>query len=495
MRRLFWKIFGWFWGAMILIGLALYFVVLTTRPDPLPAAWRESTGAALTTTGSSAATAYERSGAGELQTLFDSAGRRARTRYWLFDANGQEVSGAPPLEDEGPRYRGGRGGPPDNTPPQRPQDGIFRAPRPPSAEQLEELRQHVLQGEGPLFRAAGPRVMAAAKVQSASGKTYVLGALLPSPNFGRPAADPRTQLIGGLATLLLSGLVCYGLVHYLTAPLLQLRDATQRLAEGDLSARTGAASQKRRDEVADLGRDFDAMAERIEVLVNAQRQLLGDISHELRSPLTRLSMALALTRRHVAQGASPEETNAALDRIARETGRLNALIQQLLELTRLESGEAETSEKIDLQQLVREVVADADFEARTNGRAVRFTDSAPCYVCGSRSLLHSAVENIVRNAVRYTAPQTAVEVSLLCDDENAIVRVRDYGPGVPEAALERLFEPFFRVEAARDRDSGGVGLGLAITQRAVRSHGGDVRAANAPGGGLQIAVRLPLAND
>jgi len=260
-----------------------------------------------------------------------------------------------------------------------------------------------------------------------------------------------------------------------------------------LTARTGAGARRRRDEVADLGRDFDAMAERIEDLVLAQRRLLGDISHELRSPLSRLSMALALARRAVENKSDDSEIGTALDRIKRETGRLNTLIEQLLQLVRLESGDAGlAAAPLDLEPLVREVVADADFEARGAGRSVTMLQGDSCHSSGSADLLRSAIENVVRNAARYTAPETAVEVHLICEESHAVIRVRDRGPGVPPETLGELFRPFYRVADARDRESGGVGLGLAITQRAVRSCGGTVTAHNAQSGGLLVEIRLPL---
>lgn len=484
MRRLFWKIFGWFWGAMVLIGLALYFVVLTTRPDPLPNAWRITAESALHATGESAATEWERSGSEAVFYAFSKEGRRSRTRLWLFDETGRELSGSPLPDDI---EEGELAGPPPGS---EPRMGMRRG-RPPGIDDLMRVREQAQNRKGAAFNMFGPRVLAAATVRSASGRDYVLAALLPSPRFGRPAASPQTQFFGSLVVLLLSSAVCYGLVQYLTTPLVALRDATQQLAAGDLSARTGAARRTRRDEVADLGRDFDTMAGRIESLVGAQRQLLGDISHELRSPLARLAMALALARRHAENGASSEEMTPALDRIARETTRLNALIGQLLELTRLESGDASAGETIQLEQLVRDVVADADFEAKNKGRSVEIVASTPCVVTGNHELLLSALENVVRNAIRHTAPTTTVEVRLEREENQAIVRVRDYGSGAPEDALPQLFQPFYRVEAARDRDSGGVGLGLAITERAIRSHGGTVRATNAPGGGLEIEMRLP----
>jgi two-component system sensor histidine kinase CpxA len=249
---------------------------------------------------------------------------------------------------------------------------------------------------------------------------------------------------------------------------------------------------RRRDELADLGRDFDLMAERIESLVLSQRRLLGDISHELRSPLSRLNVALELARRHA--GA---EARAPLDRIERESARLNELIGQLLALARLESGDAARhDEPIDLALLVSEVAADADFEARSRNKAVLVVRSEECWTTGTAEFLHSAVENIVHNAVRYTEEGTTVEITLRRESEPAgklwaVITVRDHGPGVPAAALADLFRPFYRVADARDRQSGVAGLGLAISERAVHSHGGTVTPAYESSGGLCVELRLP----
>jgi len=500
MRSLFLKIFLWFWGAMVLIGLTVFLVVTTTLPDPLPQPWRESTGAVLAAYATAAATAWEAGDRTSVDLYLREREFKSHARLQLFDDADHALS-----EGREPRWR--RRSPDgsaraDETPERRQWGGPWSFGRPqelPSSAKWQSLRQRALRSDEAVFELAGPRVLAAQSVKIQSGRRYVIQAVLPWPRFGRPAADPRAQWLGVLVVLGVSGLVCYGLVRYLTAPMLSLRAATQRLAAGDLAARTGAAQRRRRDEVADLGRDFDSMAERIQALVMTQRQLLGDISHELRSPLARLTMALALARRHVAQGTSVEETNAALDRIKRETGRLNELIEQLLQLTRLESGEVRTDpDPVELEQLVREVVTDADFEARESNRAVQVTQTQPCQVTGSGDLLRSAVENVVRNAVRYTSPGSTVEVSLLCRNEGlnktntAIISVRDHGEGVPEETLNDLFRPFYRVADARDRESGGVGLGLAITERAVRSHGGTVSAQNVPDGGLLVELRLPV---
>lgn len=483
MRRLFWKIFAWFWGAMVLIGAALYLTVLTAAPDPMPAPWRESAAQTLAAYAANAVRDFESGGQRSLRAYLSQIGSRSFSHFWLFDAGGRELSGLP-IPPPGPDQS--LLPPLEKRPP--PQRGPLE-----NAARIETLRRRAAQNERTVFEHFKPRVLAATRVRSASGKTYVLVASLLEPRFERQLADPRRRLLGGALLLALSTLVCYGLVRYLTAPLIELRDATQRLAAGDLAARTGAAQKKRRDEVADLSRDFDAMAARIEVLLASQRRLLGDVSHELRSPLARLSLALGLARRHAQNGAIAE-LDEDFNRIAREKERLNELIGGLLEWTRLESGAPiSNGERLDLTELIAEIVADADYEARQTGRHVLTASSAPCFVNGSRELLRRAVENVVRNAIRYAPADSAVEIALLPEGDECVLRVRDAGPGVPEESLAKLFDPFYRVERARDRDSGGVGLGLAIAAHAIAAHGGTIEARNLRDGGLEIEMRLPMA--
>jgi two-component system, OmpR family, sensor histidine kinase CpxA len=290
-----------------------------------------------------------------------------------------------------------------------------------------------------------------------------------------------------------SGLVCYLLSWYLTKPVVRLRAATRRLAAGDLSARSGAPLGHGHDEIAGLMRDFDTMAERLEGLVKAQSRLLNDISHELRSPLARLSVALGLARRR-----SDPSSADMLDRIELEASRLNELIARILTLARLEDGEQQLPHTaVPLNELVLNVAEDAEFEAQARHCHVRCKiPEGDWNVRGNASLLHSAIENVVRNAVRYTREGTAVDIELeKIDGPNgpeARVRVTDSGPGVPEDALEKLFQPFYRLDDARGRLTGGVGLGLSITERAVRFHGGRVSALNRAGGGLSVEICIPL---
>jgi two-component system sensor histidine kinase CpxA len=340
------------------------------------------------------------------------------------------------------------------------------------------------------FNFTGPGTLIARPVVSAKGQRYTYLAHIPRPPF-QPIQ--QTLAIRLLIVLVIGGIFCYWLARYLTTPLFKLRTTTNQLAEGDFSARVGTKLAKRRDEVGELGRDFNTMAERLESMVKAQQRLLGDISHELRSPLARLGVALGLARKR-----SGAEATGALDRIERESENLNEMISQLLTLTRLESGtDGRKRSDVDLDVLVREVSEDADFEARSLNRSVQVVASDKCSINGVEDLLRSAVENVVRNAVRFTPEGTAVEVSLRkqngSSDNFAVISVRDRGNGVPAESLDKIFRPFYRTEDARDRQSGGgTGLGLAITERAVRMHGGTVQAVNSPEGGLAVEMRFHL---
>ncbi|MEI6214792.1 MAG: ATP-binding protein [Desulfuromonadales bacterium] len=322
----------------------------------------------------------------------------------------------------------------------------------------------------------------------------------PPPPVHSPSGgfmEPLLRNMGGpgsclVAALLSALLTWYGFHRYATVPLRRLRAVTQQLAGGDLSARVGEGLVQRRNEVADLGRDVDRMAERIESLVGAHQRLIRDVSHELRSPLARLNVALELARQSAGAGHS-----APFDRIERESDRLNELIGQLLMLTKLENESATVQRtELDIATLIVETAQDVDFEAQSRDRRVVTSPLESLKLNGNRELLRQALENLVRNAVRYTAEGTAVEISLKRKDTGgrswAHIEVRDQGPGVPEAALYDIFRPFYRVNDSRERQSGGTGVGLAISDRAVRLHGGSLRAFNAPGGGLIMEMELPL---
>jgi signal transduction histidine kinase len=340
--------------------------------------------------------------------------------------------------------------------------------------------------------------IAAQKIVRPNGPSHIVVVAFPQPSLlSSPLVDFLTedlgqaQIVRFLAVLGVAGVLCFWLARQITNPIEKLRAATREIAEARLGARVDRKITSGHDELAELGRDFDWMAERIDTLVSAERRLLSDVSHTLRSPLARLSVALGLARQH----ANPEAT-AHLDRIERETDRLNRVIGQLLTVARVESGVGrERPTRFDLGQLVEEVAADGDYEARSHHALVEFSHPPVCLVNGVRELLRTAVENVVRNAVRHAPDGTKVEIALELRGTRAIVSVRDHGMGVPESALGSLFEPFFQVAGGSQPQGDSTGLGLTITERTLRLHGGSVSAANAPGGGLVVALDLPLAGD
>jgi len=277
--------------------------------------------------------------------------------------------------------------------------------------------------------------------------------------------------------------LCYLLAYYLTYPVRKLQRAVERFGRGDLSARSAT---RRRDELGELGRTFDRMADRIQTLLDAEHRLLLDISHELRSPLARLRVAVELAR-------SGQNREAHLDRIDREAERLNSLVGGLLQVTRAEGDpESLRREPVRLDRLLGELVADSSLEAESRGNEVRLVGGQPVTVQGEPELLRRAIENVIRNAIRHAPEGTAVEVGLEAGDGRCTLRIRDYGRGVPEEALPRIFDAFYRVETDRDRASGGAGLGLSIARRAVELHKGTIRARNA-GPGLVVEIDLPVA--
>jgi signal transduction histidine kinase len=452
MKSLFLKIFLSYWMAQALFVVLAILATLAMRPQREFSGFEAQESKIL----SEALQAYQSGGSNAAHNYFRGVRDSQRLRAYLFDDKGQEVTGRV-IPDWVERVERGE---------TRTADSIWGRLRP-----MQFLRQSVI---------------------ASDGRRYTLVMELPPGQralFG-PHGVPGLGIAIGVIS---SGLICFLLARYLTSPVVRLRAATQRLASGDLTARAGVPHFRRHDEMAELVRDFDSMAERLEMLVKAQSRLLNDISHELRSPLARLNVALALARQRAGVPA-----NSALDRAERESERLNEMIGRLLTIARLESDDPIQKFPVDLEELILEIARDADFEAQPRNTHVEVSDTSECIVMGDPGLLHSAVENVVRNATRYTRDGTTVRVELDAagegaDRSEAVVRVIDCGPGVPEEDLDKMFRPFYRIDDARGRRTGGVGLGLAITQRSVRLHGGSVRAFNRPEGGLLVEIRLPVA--
>jgi two-component system sensor histidine kinase CpxA len=315
-------------------------------------------------------------------------------------------------------------------------------------------------------------------LRAAGDGKYWFFHLLPPRRPGSWFLMPQHIFMIGAAVLF-----CYLLAYHLTKPLRELEKAVARFGQGDLTARVRS---NRSDEVGQLAREFDEMAARIETLLEAERRLLLDISHELRSPLARLGVAVELAR-------SGEDREQALNRIQKESDRLNELVGQLLQVTRAEGDPSLLrTVPVRLDDMVAELVHDTAIEADARGSKLQLDETVPATVNGDPELLRRAVENVIRNAIRYAPPGTAVEVRLGRDNGTCVVSVRDYGPGVPEESLSRIFDPFYRVETDRNRTAGGVGLGLSIARRAVVLHKGELKARNMHPG-LIVEMKLPAA--
>ncbi|HNX50079.1 MAG TPA: ATP-binding protein [Thermoanaerobaculaceae bacterium] len=457
MRTLFLRIFLWFWLAMAVVAAVLVVSSpMLTRSRPSLEHWQRSAESALRGRAEHLVEILQREGVGAFR---EEAARRDEGRphqVFILDPQGRELTGreAPP-------------------------------------EAVALARRAIESGQTELER-SGLLHLAASPATDPQGHPLVLVQTFRPPPSLVDLLEPRVLAPRLLVLLLVTGALCFWLARHLSSPVTTLREATRRLASGDFSARVGSAIGRRRDEISGLARDFDGMAERVVALLGSQQRLVRDVSHELRSPLARLRVALELARR-----GSGDKAARALDRIEEEADRLNEMIEQLLILSRLETdaGDAERT-AFDLAALVAEVVDDASFEAGARSCTVTLDSIGPCELVGSPALLRSAVENVLRNAARYSAEGSEIEVSLAVEPgeggRRAVIGVRDHGPGVPEELLVQVFQPFFRVDDARDRSTGGSGLGLAIAARAVQLHAGSIEARQAPGGGLLVVISLPL---
>jgi two-component system OmpR family sensor kinase len=306
----------------------------------------------------------------------------------------------------------------------------------------------------------------------------------PAPGEARHII-PLEPFIGGV----LASLGCAALLAwYLSKPIRTLRGAFAAAEAGELDVRIAGSMGGGSDEIKDLGRDFDRMVARLQLLIQSQRQLLHDVSHEMRSPLARIQAAIGLA------GQQPEQMRAAMERIERESVRMDRLVGELLALARLEARAAGDAEEfVDLHELLSAIVDDARFEAQARGRRLQATLAAGPMVRGNAELLRRAVENVVRNAIKFSPEGGSIEVDLRFAPgaRAALLTIEDGGPGVPEAELESIFQPFFR--SSRTAAAQGNGLGLAIARRVVERHGGRIAASNRAPGGLCVRLELPLA--
>lgn len=294
------------------------------------------------------------------------------------------------------------------------------------------------------------------------------------------------------------GATTFVLVLIFTRPVVRLRRAARELARGNLNARIDESARRKQpyegDEFKALIHDFNHMADRLQSLVDAQRMLLRDVSHELRTPLARLNVVLALARED-----GPAEIESHLDRMEREAEKLNQLVGQILTLSSMEAvDKAERFEPVSLNQLIEQMIPDAEYEARQRECSLAFNADGEYLAQGNRELLYRAIENVVRNAIRYTDSGTEVTITLAGDTHSthpaALIAVSDRGPGIPESEIQAIFRPFYRVDRSRSSETGGFGVGLAIAERAVKLHGGELKAGNRRDGGTTFSIRLPLAD-
>ena len=459
-HRLFVKVFLWFWLTVLAL-FAIFFASRMLGSRLLPST--DVIAAFAPRVADEAAHAYESGGPQEFEQFERGLMGNSEGELYLIDGYGKDVLS-----------------------------------RPIPAESLSIVR--AARSDGGIMARYGFRSRSASyRFTSPSGDPYVLllhvrlnlGKFLEASAGGLPAFGAVL-----LVVLLMVTLFCLWLAHHIVDPIQGIQSAARRVASGDLTVRAPVEISKRHDELAFLAVDFDAMVERISVLVRSQRDLLSTVSHELRSPLARFNMSLALLREQ-----SPPESEELLQRMERDVERVDVLMGQLLTLSRLEMGlSSDERDKVDLSQLVQEVVADGDFEAHSYGKSVRLEAVGDIFIeKADQQALRSACENIIRNAIRFTPPGTHVEVVLkvqtLSDFPQAVLSVRDYGPGVPEEALQQIFQPFFRVAAPPGpRRNNGMGLGLAIALEAIRQHRGTILASNASPTGLEVRIMLPICS-
>jgi two-component system sensor histidine kinase CpxA len=449
MHSLYWRIFRSFWLAIVLILAGTVTVAVSAaiqRRDELPWVQRGELFA-------QADVAFENGGPDALKEwLDDIATDPAFSRTYVIGPNGRDM-----LDRPLPHY--------------------LKVP-------VEGRTKH---GQKTVRSGAIAPVGGALVLVAPDGSTYhvIVGPLHEHPLlFGElqlPAVAAATLAIA----LLVSTVICFFLTRHLVGPIDRLRQATREMAAGDLSVRMLPRLKGRQDDLALLAADFDSMAERVQGLLESKQQLLRDVSHELRSPLTRLQLALSLARRE--DGGMERQ----LTRIECEADRLEHLIARILKLVRLERpASAFQGIPVDVGKLLEMIAQDVTIEAEARSCTVSVHADTGLEVAGDPELLRSAFENVIRNAVRYGPSGSGVVVTAA--RRNWIeITVRDHGPGVPEKDLKLIFEPFYRVDAARDRAGGGEGLGLAIAARAIAVHGGSIEARNVPDGGLEIAMRLP----
>jgi two-component system sensor histidine kinase CpxA len=444
-RTIFAKIFLWFWIATAAVTASVFIITAFGGTQPLGRRWLAHS---LDFYARSAVDFYTQGGNTELQKYLDDMERSSGIHAALLDPQGNDVLG----------------------------HGL-----PPRTEPILATARRT--GESRFY--TGVIWVGASLIHTPQGDYFLVARVYPLRGFWSQRNLGSATLRIAIA-LLSVGLLCWLIARHITAPVRTLQTAARRIADGDLSVRATPEIPPRNDELADLAQDFDRMADRMQSLLRKQQELLGDVSHELRSPLARLSVSLELMRRG---------DHEAIERMQSDLDQLDNLIGELLTLTRVQLCDGRNSEAvINPRKIVESIAVDASFEGKSTEKPVVVTHADDCVVNGDPGLVRSCIENVVRNALRYTKPQTNVEINLAFGNgasSMANITVLDRGPGVPQESLPRLFEAFHRVSEARDRESGGTGLGLSIAQKIATLHGGTIAAQNRAGGGLVIEIRLP----
>lgn len=452
MHRLFIKIFLWFWstalGMLIIIWIGSYFTSLKAVTSPNMYATVAPVLAAQ------AVHAYESGGPEEFARFTQGNIDDPEHRLYLLDGFYRDVLSRP-ITSDGLR--------------------VARATR---VGQLIVLRGHI----------------AAYKMISPSGRPYIL-LLYISAGLGH-LKEFLTD--GGfpfaISMFLLASLFSLWLAYHIASPIYGIQSAARRVAVGDLQARVPSAVSKRHDELASLAIDFDSMVDRLEALIRAQKDLLSSVSHEVRSPLARINLSLAILKK----GWSANSVDV-VSRLESDVTKIDLLMGQLLMLSRLEAGLSSAErETVDLAEILEEVTADGNFEAQSQGKSVSlYTIDSSHIENADPHALRSAFENVIRNAIRFTRTGTNVQVTLEADGTTsemvALISVSDHGPGVPEESLQTIFQPFVQISRDESSEGDGNGLGLAIALEAIRMHHGTISAENLPRGGLEIHIRLPMA--
>jgi two-component system sensor histidine kinase CpxA len=451
MRSLYWKIFISFWLATILIIVTIAWL---TSEIAQKSSLSSRERVFMDSYANAAVATYETGGAKALAAWFAKTGLSEQMKLYLLTSEG-EVFGHKTVTQE--------------------------------IQQIaQELKKDQL-NEGIVKKG---NLVVSHEILSPSGVAYRLVAVSPI-QLGTFIQIPWAGLSARLLiAIFISGLICYLLSYYLTQPLRSLQQAARAIAKGEFKTRVGRLTGHSQDEIARLSEEFDSMAEQIETLLHSKERLLQDISHELRTPLARLQIAMEIGRKKTNNLAEKE-----FDRMELECLRLNELIGEILEYARLEkSTNAVKVVATDLRALIQRIVNDANYEHPTIPPTVKIDKLDPCITEIDSRLLHRAIENILRNAIRYTPAQGQVSVTLTCpqDLKQIFIDIKDQGPGVPSEHLENIFSPFYRVDTAREKKTGGFGLGLAIAHQAILLHKGKITAENLPNQGLWVRITLAV---